>query len=1216
VSYYIFFYLQNIYVTNNCSTNTTFFLFFPPTIAETNTTILPSLLPIRPGSTVASISEHRRKEILAQLASERVGRRGFASEREVRVSEEAKAAATIIPSDSSIANNPRTSAVQAALQSAASAAVNSALNKALQSLSTVGKSDSEPIRTTAAPLVSALRDLGNSSSSSSSSSAVIESPSRSEKDKLVARLIAERRERFETDTRGGSLPVSIGNASAGAEYIRLGTSRVLPPVPPVVAALQAQAAAAAAAASAALATATVSAQIVQNNLNTSRLGHSGASNFYGKNLQENKSLEESDPKPKLIQSPQVIQKEIEAPITMTVEQGDISKYSSKSRSTGGDERSFKRKSKEDLRKEREAALYGECTFKPTILNTKSSSSSSIVVSSSGSGESALDARFDALAQSKNKAWEERERLRKESEKETMESECTFQPNASSTIMGAHNSSMNRRSSSPPNTNVSRSISQPKSNLVRSTSPLPTRIKSPTPIVQRSKTPLPAEKGRFASEYNQQQRTEAPQMLKSLQSPSLGSPSKPGSPLLWERSLARQYLEGSAGAITAATAKARAIAQSQQALQAMEPILPANTQAAPLRPTTTPRSAPPPPPPSNPTPTAAPPSIPQWKAAPPTAIVMPSVLREPELEAVPAVVTRLYMEAEVRNSERAKAKAAAEKAQLAEFRFKPTINATSTALAADQRRPVHERTAEVQQAKEERIHRLRMEGILSNQDLTFKPKINEVSERIAIMKLRQQGLPVSDAPGFVGESKEGPDAASTKRMTLVTSEYEKRREARTKAAAEAELRAFSFKPRLNKNSEKIVEQKVGEDGGGFMARQVQVAEAQKRHREALLAQLKAEDECKFKPDIGNAEEFLALTRPDLVTESSNSRINRMSVEESEKRRAAQADAEKEYYNQFNYQPEINQLSKRRGRAHTVEEHYKDEEGHRARLRAKLQAEEEFKRQHPFKPTLVAADLAPKTASGDDEAAADEAAIAEGKMPLRLAVATDPDRISARVNAHMKGKAARSEAAKRLLDYEKLKECTFQPETDRSARSLAKLKEQVAADGGVVVVRGLGRYLELKELTRKLDEDKEQREREAFSKPGFSWPDGMTKPPTVPQPFHLSSADTALAHLAQKEIQIAKEKAIAEASAEAAAIAEERRIAALRVSNSSSKKKENKQQQQQQQQQQQSSSARTGMHPSQQHILLQQALENDDYNVISDIRKDSSLLTGPALNITRL
>ena len=1157
-------------------------LLFVNVTADKSSTIIPSALPIRPGSNVATISEHRRKEILAQLASERVGRRGFASEREVRVSEEAKAAATSLPSESTIANNPRTSAVQAALQSAASAAVSSALNKALQSLS---KNESEPSRSTAPPLVSALRDLG----SSSSSSAVIGSPSRSEKDKLVARLIAERRERMETDTRGISLS-TLGNSSAGAEYIRLGSSSVLPPVPPVVAALQAQAAAAAAAAAAAMATASVSAQVVQNNLSASRIGPSSSLDSNGRSFRENNSPEITDSKPRLVPSPNETQKRSES-----------SSYSSKEKPSIGDDRSFKRKSKEELRKEREAALYGECTFKPTIVSGKSSSSSSsstIVVSSGGSGgEGALDARFDSLAQSKNKAWEERERQRKESEKEVLENECTFQPNVSSsggTIV--------------QNVNISRG---------RSSSPPPSRTKSPA--TTRSKTPVPIERAQFAPDQNKQLKQEAPLSLRISQAPpsvvasSLGSPSKPGSPLLWERSLARQYLEGSAGAITAATAKARAIAQTQQASQTLQPILPANTPAA----APSSRSAPTPIaslPPRLPTP-AAPPSVPQWKPAPPTAVVMPSALREPEPEAVPAVVNRLYMEAEVRSSDRAKAKAAAEKAQLAEFKFKPTINATSTALAADQRRPVHERTAEVQQAKEERIHRLRMEGILSNQDLTFKPKINEVSERIAIMKLRQQGLPVSDAPGSTsGESKEGPDAASTKRLTLATSEYEKRREARSKAAAEAEMRAFSFKPRLNKNSEKIVEHKVGEDGGGFMARQAQVAETQKRHRDALIAQLKLEDECKFKPDIGNAEEFLALTRPDLVTESATSRINRMSVEESEKRRAAQADAEKEYYNQFNYQPEINQLSKRRGRAHTVEEHYKDEEGYRARLRAKLQAEEEFKRQHPFKPTLIAADPAPKTATGDKEdAEADEAAIAEGKMPLRLAIASDPDRVSARINAHMKGKAARSEAAKRLLDYEKLKECTFQPETDRSARSLAKLKEQVAADGGVVVVRGLGRYLELKELTRKLDEDKEQREREAFSKPGFSWPEGMTKPPTVPQPFHLSSADTALAHLAQRELQVAKEKATAEATAEAAAVAEERRIAALRMStsSSSSKAKQSKQQQQQQQQPSSSVSTRAGMHPSQQHILLQQALDNSDDFLTSKIPRDV-----PSLNITRI
>ncbi len=435
-------------------------LLFVNVTADKSSTIIPSALPIRPGSNVATISEHRRKEILAQLASERVGRRGFASEREVRVSEEAKAAATSLPSESTIANNPRTSAVQAALQSAASAAVSSALNKALQSLS---KNESEPSRSTAPPLVSALRDLG----SSSSSSAVIGSPSRSEKDKLVARLIAERRERMETDTRGISLS-TLGNSSAGAEYIRLGSSSVLPPVPPVVAALQAQAAAAAAAAAAAMATASVSAQVVQNNLSASRIGPSSSLDSNGRSFRENNSPEITDSKPRLVPSPNETQKRSES-----------SSYSSKEKPSIGDDRSFKRKSKEELRKEREAALYGECTFKPTIVSGKSSSSSSsstIVVSSGGSGgEGALDARFDSLAQSKNKAWEERERQRKESEKEVLENECTFQPNVSSsggTIV--------------QNVNISRG---------RSSSPPPSRTKSPA--TTRSKTPVPIERAQFA-----------------------------------------------------------------------------------------------------------------------------------------------------------------------------------------------------------------------------------------------------------------------------------------------------------------------------------------------------------------------------------------------------------------------------------------------------------------------------------------------------------------------------------------------------------------------------------------------------------------------------------------------------------------------------------------------------------------------------------------------
>jgi hypothetical protein len=274
-----------------------------------------------------------------------------------------------------------------------------------------------------------------------------------------------------------------------------------------------------------------------------------------------------------------------------------------------------------------------------------------------------------------------------------------------------------------------------------------------------------------------------------------------------------------------------------------------------------------------------------------------------------------------------------------------------------------------------------------------------------------------------------------------------------------------------------------------------------------------------------------------------------------------------------------------------------------------------------------------------AAADAAAIAVGSAPLRLAVQSDPDHVGTRIAAHQRARAARAEAAKRLVDYEALKECTFQPETQASARSHARIKGQVAADGGVVVVRGLGRYLELKELKRKLEEERAEREREAFSiAPDFVWPEAGPKPPTVPQPFQLSSADTAAAHAARRTsiggAAVAPTAAADRAAQEAADEAEERRIAAARVASglsaSASAYSSAAAAAPAQRRtaaaparlasaapappQRLRAQARGGpMHPSQRHALLLQAVNSD--GLASPTRPEASAFGGE-LNLTRM
>ena len=76
-------------------------------------------------------------------------------------------------------------------------------------------------------------------------------------------------------------------------------------------------------------------------------------------------------------------------------------------------------------------------------------------------------------------------------------------------------------------------------------------------------------------------------------------------------------------------------------------------------------------------------------------------------------------------------------------------------------------------------------------------------------------------------------------------------------------------------------------------------------------------------------------------------------------------------------------------------------------------------------------------------------------------------------------------------QELRECTFQP-------NVSLIKQAVPEPDGPVIVRGLGRHLELKEMAKKKEEEKAAREEEVFK----TQPRVATAGYTVPQPFHLS------------------------------------------------------------------------------------------------------------------
>ena len=89
--------------------------------------------------------------------------------------------------------------------------------------------------------------------------------------------------------------------------------------------------------------------------------------------------------------------------------------------------------------------------------------------------------------------------------------------------------------------------------------------------------------------------------------------------------------------------------------------------------------------------------------------------------------------------------------------------------------------------------------------------------------------------------------------------------------------------------------------------------------------------------------------------------------------------------------------------------------------------------------------------------------------------EPEKMLRDIRAHELEKEQKRRAELMVKEIEEMRDCTFQPSIDRSIASL----ERQRRDTSPVVVRGLGRYLELKHMSAKQREDALQREREVFS-----------------------------------------------------------------------------------------------------------------------------------------
>ena len=416
--------------------------------------------------------------------------------------------------------------------------------------------------------------------------------------------------------------------------------------------------------------------------------------------------------------------------------------------------------------------------------------------------------------------------------------------------------------------------------------------------------------------------------------------------------------------------------------------------------------------------------------------------------------RLYREAERRRQRQQEAARARRQEQEGEFAFQPEINPTSSQkVDPAQYRPLHERVEDMQRVKEENLHRRRMERLLEDDDLTFQPQINQRSERLA----RSEG----------GGGLDG----GVQRLMDEAQRAQQRKLARTLEHAREEADQASFNPRINPRSDRLVAKR-----GDFEMRQ---AESERERREKELQRMlndpRARD-CTFRPNIGNADQVLAQTRPTRLAESAEERAERLSRVDYEKAMRMRDAMQEEYYSKFSFRPEINPISRQLGRTRTAEEHMNDERRKMARLTAAAEAEAKIQKECTVQPEI--GDASRVLAEGSGQA-------------FRLNVRDDPEGLSKRLKEYHESRERRQEALRLEREYRELKDCPFVPivESHKAPRE----------PEGPIVVRGLGRHLELQEMAQHKAEDQRRREEEAFQvrTQGGGWGG-----PTVPEPFHFT------------------------------------------------------------------------------------------------------------------
>jgi len=358
-------------------------------------------------------------------------------------------------------------------------------------------------------------------------------------------------------------------------------------------------------------------------------------------------------------------------------------------------------------------------------------------------------------------------------------------------------------------------------------------------------------------------------------------------------------------------------------------------------------------------------------------------------------------------------------------------------------PIHERVDEITRRKRENVNLRRVEQELGNKDLTFAPKLAVRSEKM-VQRARERAV-------------YEPDTSDP----TVLRPVEDRLLGRAKSVGPTANVGGTERDRA---SAKTVE--------GFLRRQAEFKVARDLHRETARAE--ADLPCTFHPEIAAQSEVLVESNYRLWGESQKDRVERLAVQDPKRREVLREELGKLAYADCSFQPKVADREK-------LEKEDREPTGaedvHARLYSAKTVAAQRLEKEECLDEECT---FAPKVAAHDKYA----------HVKSHYAFA-DPGAVSRQIVSEVTERQEKRAAAAAAKDERDLEACTFRPDVPdrRDLRSSAP-----------VVVRGLGRFLELRDLARrKAEEGADPSEKKQSTVPG-----GVT----IPQPFRLSTASRRL------------------------------------------------------------------------------------------------------------